>query len=331
MKNKPIITVLMSVYNAEKFVGEAIESILNQTFKDYEFIIINDTSTDNSKRIISSYHDSRIKYIENKTRLGLAASLNKGLRLAKGTYIARMDADDISLPNRLQLQYSILKNDRNINLISSHFVWINEKGKYISTHSLAASPEEIFYELQFRNCLGHPTVIFNKKIIINEFGGYNERCEAEDNDLWLRVAKKYKIVKLDKVLVKARRSKQSKTVLFRKASNESIITIAQNNIQSLIDKPIDSNIVSILADIDPLSKSPEKMKETLAILDEFNIAIMEQCPSFLNKSLIKKSMGKKKNWIRFCLLTATLFESKFGFIFKGMYKIYRTIIESNET
>jgi glycosyltransferase involved in cell wall biosynthesis len=321
--NNPKITVLMPVYNEENFLREAIDSILNQTFKDFEFIIINDGSTDNSKNIILSYRDPRIRYYENRKNLGVAKTLNRGLRLAKGEYIARMDADDISLPNRLELQYERIKRDKNLVIISSHFDWIDEKGNYYSTFRLASSPEEIFYELQFRNCLGHSTVIFNKKIIVNEFGGYDERYEdTQDNDLWLRVSKKYKIVKLDKVLMKIRGSKQSMTVLFRKAVNENAI-IAQNNLQSLIRKPIDSDVIRILADINPLSYSPKKIKEALIILEKVNIKILEYCPLFLDKSIINKSMKNKKNWLKLCLLTATLFDSKFGFIFKFIYKVYK--------
>ena len=321
----PKISVLMPVYNAEKFLKEAIDSILNQTFKDFEFLIINDASTDNSKKISLFYKDPRIKYFENKKNLGVAKTLNKGLRLAKGKYIARMDADDISLPNRFKLQYEKLKIDRNLVIIFSDFDWVNEKGNYHSTYRLASSPEEIFYELQFRNCLGHPTVIFNKEIIVNEFGGYDEKYEAEDNDLWLRVSKKYKIVKLNKVLMKVRRSKQTKTMLFRDALNKSIISITQNNLQSLIGKLINANIIGILVDLNPLSDSPLKIKQTQSILEEVNIAILDQCPSFLNKSILNKSMENKKNWMKLYLFIATLFDSKFGPIFKAVYRFYRLI------
>lgn len=323
--NNPKISVLMPVYNAEKYLKEAIDSILNQTFKDFEFIIINDASTDNSKKIIMSYDDKRIRYFNNKSNLGITRTLNKGLKIAKGKYIARMDADDISLSNRLKLQNERLEADRNLVILSSHFDWINEKGNYNSKSRLTSSPEEIFYEMQFRNCLGHSTAFFNKGIIVNEFEGYNERYEvAQDNDLWLRVSKKYKIVKLDKVLMKIRCSKQSKTVLFRKAVNENAIIIAQSNLQSLIRKPIDLDVIRILADINPLSYSPKKIKETLIILEKVNIKILEYCPLFLDKSIIKKCSENKKNWIKFCLLIATLFDSKFGPIFKAVYKLYRS-------
>lgn len=322
---QPKISVLMPVYNAEKFLREAIDSILIQTFKDFEFIIINDASTDNSKKIILSYRDFRIRYYENKKKQGVAKTLNWGLRLAKGRYVARMDADDIADPQRLEIEYNEIIKDDKVAVVASYYNVINENGKYLFTVKDVSSPETIYYTLQFRNCLGHPTIIFNKEIIINKFGGYDGKYEAEDNDLWLRLAKKHKIVKLDKVLMKVRSSKESKTVLFRKALNKSTITITQNNLQSLIGKSIDLDIIRILADINPLSNSPQKIKEALAILGEVNIRIFKHCPSFLNKSIIKKYSENKKNWMQLYLLITTIFDSKFGPIFKAAYKLYRSI------
>jgi glycosyltransferase involved in cell wall biosynthesis len=325
MKN-PKITVLMPVYNAEKFLKEAIDSILNQTFKDFEFLIINDASTDNSKKIIMSYDDKRIRYFENNCNLGIPKTLNKGLKIAKGKYIARMDADDISLSNRLKLQFERLEKDRNLIIISSRFDWINENNNFISTYKRTSLSEEIFYELQFHNCLGHPTIIFNKNIIVNEFRGYDERYEvAQDYDLWLRVSKIYKIVSVDSVLMKIRRSKKSKTSLFRKSSDRNAINITQKNLQTIIGEHIDVGIVGILANINPLSHSSQKIKVALAILKKVNINILEQCPSFLDKSILKNCCEHKARWISYCLLTVILFKSWLGPIFNCVYKLYRLI------
>lgn len=319
----PKITVLMPVYNAEKFVSEAIESVLNQTFTDFEFLIINDASTDGSEQIISSYKDTRIRYYKNRKNQGVARTLNIGLKLAKGSYIARMDADDIFLLNKLEQQYEILKKDKNLVIICSHFDYVDERGNFLSSFKLAPSPEEIYYELQFRNCIGHPTVIFNKEIILNEFKGYNEEYEVEDYDLWLRISKKYKIVKMDKMLLKVRRSRQSKTELYGNKMLESGAIITQNNLQSLIGKPIDLDVTKVLANINPMSISPKKIKEALPTLDEANIEILKNCPPFLNKLIIKKSCNHKKNLTRFFFLMTTLFDSMFGPVFKVFYKLYR--------
>ncbi|MDD4353774.1 MAG: glycosyltransferase family A protein, partial [Candidatus Nanoarchaeia archaeon] len=129
MKNHRI-SVIMSAYNTERYIAEAIESILNQTFKDFEFIIIDDGSTDDSLKIIKRYvkKDRRIKLIHNKKNIGLTKSLNKGLKIAKGQYIARMDADDISLPQRFQIQYDFLEKNKDIFLIGTTAFLIDDKG-----------------------------------------------------------------------------------------------------------------------------------------------------------------------------------------------------------
>ena len=120
----PLISVVMSVYNDSKFLNTAIQSILDQTFKDFEFIIINDGSTDNTKSIIDSYDDKRIICVEQENK-GLAKSLNIGASHCKGEYIARMDADDISISSRLMDQYLFLKSHPNISVLSSAYVLIN--------------------------------------------------------------------------------------------------------------------------------------------------------------------------------------------------------------
>ena len=118
-KKSPLISVLMPVYNSEKYVAEAIESILCQTYKDFEFIIINDASTDSSLKIIAKYakQDKRIKLINNKKNVKISASLNKGLSIAKGKYIARMDSDDISLPSRFELQTKFLADNPAVGIV----------------------------------------------------------------------------------------------------------------------------------------------------------------------------------------------------------------------
>src|SRR5688500_15226048 len=128
-KHKPAISVVMSAYNSDKYIAKAIESILNQTFKDFEFIIINDGSKDESLKIIKRYgkKDKRIVLIDNKKNLGLIKSLNKGLKIAKGKYIARMDSDDIAMPQRFKIQLDYLDKNRNIFLVGTSFEQIDKE------------------------------------------------------------------------------------------------------------------------------------------------------------------------------------------------------------
>lgn len=321
MKN-PKISVLMPVYNAEKFLKEAIDSILNQTFKDFEFLIINDASTDNSKKIIMSYGDKRIRYFENKKNLGVAKTLNRGLRLAKGKYIARMDADDVSYSQRLEMEYNEIIKDSKVAIIATFYEVINENGKYLYLVKDACLAEEIYYTLQFRNCLGHPTVMFNKKIILYEFNGYYNR-EAEDYDLWLRVSKKYKILKIAKVLHQLRISDSSRVSQSNSEITNDAILIAKKNLQLLTGKSVNISTVKILANIKLLSYPPQRIKEALSTLREINMILSDCHPPFLGRSTINKLYFNKTLLLRHYLLTVTFFTSKFGLVFKAVYKLYK--------
>ena len=130
----PLVTVLMPVYNGEKYLKEAIESILNQTFKDFEFLIINDGSTDNSVKIIQSFNDLRIRLIHNESNIGLIKTLNKGLKLSNGKYIARMDCDDVSLPKRLSVQINFMEKHPEIGVCGSWVKIIGLEQKFINKY-----------------------------------------------------------------------------------------------------------------------------------------------------------------------------------------------------
>ncbi|MFW6016530.1 MAG: glycosyltransferase [bacterium] len=184
-----MISVIMSVYNAEKYLEEAVESILTQSYKDFEFIIIDDKSTDNSADIIKSYaiKDERIKYIKNDINRGLTYSLNKALDLAEGKYIARMDADDISIKNRFEIQYNYLENNKDISLLGTSAYNINETGDIIAERNVPFTFEEIKNSIKLVNPVIHPSVMFRKRDIL-AIGGYNEKFKkVQDYELWFRV------------------------------------------------------------------------------------------------------------------------------------------------
>ena len=198
---KPKVTVLMPVYNGKKYLGEAIESILNQTFTDFEFLIINDGSTDQSTQIINSFNDLRIKLIKNEENLGLTKSLNKGLDLAKGKYIARMDADDISLPKRLEIQVKFMDNNPSIGITGS---WVKIFGEQIKSFvkKFPANSNEIMTLLLFNNALSHPSVIMRKTFLDRNNLKYDETLiYSQDYELWTRAFKHFRISNIKKVLL----------------------------------------------------------------------------------------------------------------------------------
>jgi glycosyltransferase involved in cell wall biosynthesis len=198
------VSVIMSVYNDEEYVQEAVDSILNQTFKDFEFIIINDGSTDRTLDILQSYNDDRVILLNNEKNIGLVKSLNRGLENAKGQYIARADGDDISFPNRFEKQIRFLDEHPNVGLISSSAIIIDATGNEIEMSELATENEEIRTIFLKGNCIWHTSSIF-KSDCVKKVGKYREWFRnAEDYDLWLRLIKYYDVANIGDPLCKVR-------------------------------------------------------------------------------------------------------------------------------
>lgn len=198
------VSIIMPVYNNQDYIKEAIESIIAQSFKEWELIIINDASTDNTPNIIKSYKDKRIKNITNFKNEGVAASLNKGLKIAEGEYIARIDSDDICLPNRFELQIEFLDNNPKTVIVGSNAEIINYSGDVLSITDLPTTDIDIRNMLFVRNPLIHPSVMFRKKIL-DKTGNYNVKFNgAEDYELWFRMLKFGKAYNFKKPLIKRR-------------------------------------------------------------------------------------------------------------------------------
>ena len=205
---KPI-TVLMPVYNAEKYLREAIESILNQTFQNFEFLIINDGSTDKSLEIIKEYKDNRIKIINNEKNLGIVKTLNKSIELASGKYIARIDADDLSLPERFEKQVEFLEKNPDVVLVGTAFNIIDGNNKIIQKKNPPTSHQEIKKSLIRVNPFCHSSIMFRKEIC-QQIGSYDENWQdVEDYELYFRIAKRFKMANLDQILVSWRVSPSS--------------------------------------------------------------------------------------------------------------------------
>ena len=198
--NTPVISIVMSVYNGEKYLPDTVSSIFSQTITVFEFIIINDGSTDRSREILESYDDDRIVLLQQK-HTGLTKSLNQGLSLARGEYIARIDADDLAKPERLEMQLHYLRNNPKVILLGSNCYNINEDGSLLSITDLPVDEVQIKWNLLFHNCLRHRTVMFRRKEV-DSLGGYNTTIPyAQDYDLWLRIAGKYSVANLKEPLV----------------------------------------------------------------------------------------------------------------------------------
>jgi glycosyltransferase involved in cell wall biosynthesis len=192
----PKVSVIMPAYNAEKYIAEAIDSILGQTFGDFEFIILNDCSKDRTEEIILSYKDERIVYLKNEQNMGVAATLNKGLEVAKGEYIARMDADDISMPERFEKQVAYLDNNPQTVVCGSAIMPFSEEGNQ-PVRQFAHDPAKAKVELLYAPCVAHPVVMIRADVLRkNQITYYLDLEGSEDFGLWWELAKHGDIVSL---------------------------------------------------------------------------------------------------------------------------------------
>jgi len=205
MTNNPRVTVLMSVYDSEKFLREAIESILTQTFTDFEFLIINDGSKDSSLKIINSYKDPRIRLISRANR-GLTFSLNQGLEIAKGEYIARQDSDDISVPERLKKEVDYLDTHPSVALVGSNYTVIDDNGDTLTTTTVFTEPNDLKLTQITCNQYGHGSIMLRKSIL-KKTGLYDKSVGyVEDYDLWTRISRVADIANIEESLYLYRRN-----------------------------------------------------------------------------------------------------------------------------
>ena len=203
----PEITVLMSCYNAKRWLQEAIDSVLRQTFENFEFIIVDDGSTDETWSIIQSNSDKDVRIVKTKkVNTGLADSLNAGIAHAKGTWIARLDADDLCEPTRLEEQINFIRKHLEVVLLGTGFLELDGKGSILKCHSFPAGHNRLVHHLKRSMSFFPHSSAFYNTVMVGNSGGYNPRFRrAEDTDLWLRLSERGKLACLGKPLVKIRK------------------------------------------------------------------------------------------------------------------------------
>jgi glycosyltransferase involved in cell wall biosynthesis len=208
----PNLSVVMPVFNGEKFLKPAIESILNQGYQDFEFIIIDDGSTDRTAEIIQTFKDPRINYISNDQNLGLSKSFNIGIKASTGHYIARMDADDMALPQRFEKQINFLESHPEIGIVGSAVRVIDENGFYKNKLAKPRLPIELKWQSLFSTPFFHPTIIARGNIL--KENPFDETLHnSEDYELWSRLifGKDIKLANLAEPLLLYRIHKSSFT------------------------------------------------------------------------------------------------------------------------
>lgn len=205
MRNPPSLSVVMTVFNGERHLSEAIDSLVRQSFDDFEIIIVNDGSTDGTGAIIQQFavSDSRIRYVD-LAHIGRVEALNTGCRLAQGKFIAIMDADDIALPDRFACQMDFLATHPSVVLLGTGVQKVSSDGRCFATVMFPTQSEEIKRSLVSQGCFAHSTVVMAREAVF-AVGAYRKAFPpAEDYDLWLRLAERYAVANLPQALVKYR-------------------------------------------------------------------------------------------------------------------------------
>lgn len=198
------VTVLMPVFNGERHISNAIRSVLNQTFREFELLVVDDGSTDSTVSLVKAVADPRLRLIRNPENLGLVATLNRGLDEALGTFVARLDADDLMAASRLAEQVSFLRGNPSVPLVGSDARLIDENDRWCGRWRTARGSDWIRWDCAFRTPFAHSSVMFRRCLIRERFGGYQNHRACEDLDLWGRVAAEFPVTSLSSPLVSYR-------------------------------------------------------------------------------------------------------------------------------
>lgn len=292
----PLVSVVMAVYNGEKYLREAIDSVLTQTFVNFEFIIINDGSSDGSLSIIHSYSDKRIKLINNDGNKGLIYSLNIGIEISLGKYIARMDADDICLAERFQKQFEYLELHPNIGVIGCDYLSFNDKhSSYIKSIYKSG---EIKAFLLFTATMCHPTLMLRKQVLLDNNLYYSETAKhVEDYDLWCRLILHTDFYNRNEVLFKYRDHAQQVSHHYRDIQIQNSQVIQKNYLKNLgfsFSEP-ELKIHFLIA-----SNSRLQFKNNLLEIEKWLLSLIAQntTRNSISDSEFKSVMGKI--WLDCC-------------------------------
>lgn len=245
-----LLTVLMPVYNGERFLREAIDSILQQTYGDFEFLIIDDNSRDASRDIISSYKDSRIKYIHNEKNKGQMQTLNAGFYFSQGRYIARTDQDDISLPQRLEKEMELLERDKTLGLVFSDSFIMDSSGKRSNKTFFdisKPSSSNAFEQLLKVNFIPVNTVVFRKSLLKKTGFLKEEYRIASEYDLFLRIACNHKILFIDESLAEYRIHSDNSSKNTEQAITEAISILKNVMTKGLTERQLKTTEKTIAA------------------------------------------------------------------------------------
>lgn len=310
----PKISVQIIAYNVERFIEEAVRSVMAQNFEDFELIVVEDGSKDKTweilKQLEHKLNDPRFKLFTNIVNKGVRASRQRTLVESKGEYVAILDSDDVSLPNRLQSQVDYLEAHSDVVAVASLAEVIDESGKILRNSAWIANAEHIYYNLHFRNCLTHSSMMY-RRAILEEVGGFNLEF-AEDYDVYSKLMCLGRIEILPEYLIQYRQSGNQATNIHKPELWKNAFKISQTAIEKVLNKKVKYELICGLMDLDYFAEmNSVDQEKTLNLLAESTKAIVQKCPTYLNQ-------GQLKHWAVFNELRYVLYAKYKGY--KGAYK-----------
>lgn len=297
MPNHPRVSVFMPVYNAGSYLHESIESILNQSFTDFEFVILNDGSKDESESIILSYPDPRIRYIKNPQNLGLIASLNIGLETCLGDYIVRMDQDDISLPNRIEQQVKFMDENPEYGLTGS---WFEDFGDNIPSQIVRYNSDDTHIRIRhlYQTHISHPTAIMRTAVIREHHIRFDpEFVHGEDYNCWVTFSRYSKLSNLPEVLVRKRDHASNITNKYAQTMHNTCTMVKRRQFD-WIGAPIsaeEADLYTRFADPE-WNFTVEEMKKLLVLLN--NLVKANDKSKFIDPEQLRIYLAEK--WFSLC-------------------------------
>ena len=281
MKQIPRISIVLPVYNGAKYLKDSIESILHQSFNDFELIVIDDGSLDKTFEIIHRYNDNRINIIHHSINKGLVYSLNEGVKVSRAEYIARMDADDIALPDRLEKQLEAFEANKNLGVLGTQIALMDETCSFeVDQHHYPQSHSEIIWRMLFENTFAHPTIMVRKKVFTQAYR--EEYKHAEDYDLWTRLTGDAIFGNLSQKLLLYRRHSETVSHLQNAVQDQHTKIIQKNYFYKVTGRMLSDEEGQLLTEINkrsqPLSNS--QLHSIIDLLFTYYLGIKEKQLAF---------------------------------------------------
>jgi glycosyltransferase involved in cell wall biosynthesis len=243
--SNPAVSVLMPAFNAERFIAASIRSVLSQDFEDFELLVVDDGSIDGTAKLVEDFHDKRIRILRNETNCGLVETLNKGLREARGTWVARQDADDFSRTDRLSRQLAFFRDNPNDVIVASEARLVDERDRGCGLLRLPRTCDQLRWDLCFRNPVPHSSVMMHREKVLGKFGGYPKSAASEDYALWSRVVANNRFGLLKRALVYYRIHSSSVMMSSGKGAAD-IARIRKENMEGLLGRAATRDQINLL-------------------------------------------------------------------------------------